>query len=68
MIEKHKAQCFADALTELCKLHGMMIWTAAAAMPIMATPIAETDAFYYSVDLPEIGNSVIIRRVLGKAA
>jgi hypothetical protein len=61
-----KAQAFADALTELCKKHGVMIWTATAAERIMATSIPHDEPFYYLVDPYPAGNAtVIIHRVLG---
>ena len=59
-----KAQDFAQALTELCRQHGVMIWTGISAVPIMATAVAD-DAFHYLAERPEIGDAVIIRRVLG---
>jgi hypothetical protein len=67
MINDTRARCFAEALTDLCKRHGMMIWTATVTMPIMASAIAGDEAFRYVADRPEIGDAVIIRRVLGES-
>lgn len=67
MIDDALADGFAEALTDLCKRHGMMIWTATVTIPIMASAVADDDVFHYEADRPASGNSVIIRRVLGKA-
>jgi hypothetical protein len=65
MIDDIQAQRFAAALTDLCKQHGVMIWTATVTSPIMASAVTDDAVFHYVIDRPEIGNAVIIRRVLG---
>lgn len=67
MVADTQMQEFAEALTDLCHRHGVMIWTAAATTPIMASTVSEDDAFHYVADRPEFGNSVIIRRVMDKS-
>jgi hypothetical protein len=62
-----KANGFAAALAELCKRHGVMIWTATPSMPIMASDTCGEE-FHYTVEIPEFGHSVVIRRVLGDPA
>lgn len=59
-----KAQTFANALTQLCRDHGVMIWTAHVTTPIMVSDLAD-DTVHYRVAVPEGGgNSVILQRVL----
>ena len=58
-----KAQNFALALTQLCREHGVMIWTAYPTTPIMASD-AEDTKFFYRIALPEGGHSVIVERIL----
>jgi hypothetical protein len=68
MMDDARAEGFAEALTELCKRHGLMIWTGTYATPIMATPVAGDERFHYAVERCKIGSTVIIRRVLGESA
>jgi hypothetical protein len=57
-------RCFADALTDLCRQHGVMIWTAVPTVPIMATWVPADEAFHYETEYT-VGGSVVVRRVLG---
>jgi hypothetical protein len=67
MVADAQAKKFAEALTELCRQHGLMIWTGLATTPIMAST-ADDDVFHYVAERPKFGgNSMIIRRVLAKA-
>lgn len=61
-----KAQEFADALTDLCVKHGMMIWTVVPVDPILATAVTADVEFHYVAQVPVVGNSIVIRRVLEK--
>lgn len=65
------AQRFAEALTDLCKQHRMMIWTATVTSPIMVSLVADDEPFHYEAGrlAPLLGDrgGVIIRRVLDKA-
>jgi hypothetical protein len=63
-MDDYKAQQFADALTALCRRHGVMIWTAFETTPIMASEVTEGDHFKYEVETPEFGSSAIIARRL----
>lgn len=69
-MDETRVKRFAAALTDLCKEHGMMIWTATVTTPVMASTVADGDLFHYVAERPEFGDSetVIIRRVLGEEA
>lgn len=65
MIDINKAQHFANALTDLCREHGVMIWTGSRTSPIMLTAIGEDTTVSYITERPEVGNSAILHRLLG---
>lgn len=67
MVADNQAQKFAKALTDLCRKHRVMLWTATATTPIMASTAEDDDEFHYVAERIDFGNSVVIRRVLGKA-
>jgi len=64
-MDQRKAERFAAALTDLCREHRVMIWTAYETTPIIATEAAIDDEFRYEVEPPDPpGRSVFIRRRL----
>lgn len=64
MMTTETATEFADALGELCKKHGVMLWTALGTTPMVISPIQPDDKFHYEARWCEVGRCFVIERVL----
>jgi len=60
---RNQAENFAEALTNLCNDHGVMLWTAYATTPIMITKVGNDTPFKYEVEWNGRDN-VSLKRVL----